>query len=93
MTDPPTGGPEPPPTNTQETPTSYSVEDFQPRVPIEPLPRGRRRLQDRSPESKTGRKASDSKNPMRQQVGLASNQEPEKQVRATNCSRHPPSRH
>ncbi|CAG8069187.1 unnamed protein product [Penicillium salamii] len=32
--DPPTGGPEPPPTNTQETPTSFSVEDFQPRVNI-----------------------------------------------------------
>ncbi|OQE35310.1 hypothetical protein PENNAL_c0827G10217, partial [Penicillium nalgiovense] len=32
--DPPMGGPEPPPTNTQETPTSFSVEDFQPRVNI-----------------------------------------------------------
>ncbi|KAJ5138858.1 uncharacterized protein N7515_003706 [Penicillium bovifimosum] len=32
--DPPTGGPEPPPTNTQETPISFSVEDFQPRVNI-----------------------------------------------------------
>jgi hypothetical protein len=41
--DPPTGGPEPPPTNTQETPTSFSVEDFQPRVPIEPLPESRKR--------------------------------------------------
>ncbi|KAJ5515933.1 hypothetical protein N7527_007493 [Penicillium freii] len=34
MTDPPTGGPEPPPTNIQETITSFSVEDFQPRVTI-----------------------------------------------------------
>ncbi|KAJ5139212.1 uncharacterized protein N7515_004060 [Penicillium bovifimosum] len=31
MADPPTGGPEPPPTNTQETQASFSVEDFQPR--------------------------------------------------------------
>ncbi|CAG8155241.1 unnamed protein product, partial [Penicillium salamii] len=34
LRDPPTGGPEPPPTNTQETPTSFSVEDFHPRVNI-----------------------------------------------------------
>lgn len=35
MADPPAGGPEPPPTNTQESITSFSVEDFQPRVSIE----------------------------------------------------------
>lgn len=34
MTDPPTGGAEPPPTNTQNTTVSFSVEDFQPRVTI-----------------------------------------------------------
>ena len=33
--DAPAGGPEPPPTNTQESITSFSVEDFQPRVSIE----------------------------------------------------------
>ncbi|KAF7136975.1 hypothetical protein CNMCM5793_006679 [Aspergillus hiratsukae] len=33
MADPPAGGPEPHPTNTQESNTSFSVEDFQPRVP------------------------------------------------------------
>ncbi|KAJ5666541.1 uncharacterized protein N7477_008989 [Penicillium maclennaniae] len=32
MADPPAGGPEPPPTNTQESITSFSVEDFQPRI-------------------------------------------------------------
>ncbi|KAJ6102312.1 hypothetical protein N7486_004739 [Penicillium sp. IBT 16267x] len=32
MADPPAGAPEPRPTNTQETTTSFSVEDFQPRV-------------------------------------------------------------
>ena len=36
MADPPAGGPEPPPTNTQETHASFSVEDFQPRVSIDP---------------------------------------------------------
>ncbi|OQE11167.1 hypothetical protein PENFLA_c080G06013 [Penicillium flavigenum] len=35
MADPPAGGPEPPPTNTQETQASFSVEDFQPRVSID----------------------------------------------------------
>ena len=35
MADPPTGGPEPPPTNTQETQASFSVKDFQPRVSID----------------------------------------------------------
>ncbi|OGE46982.1 hypothetical protein PENARI_c080G09532, partial [Penicillium arizonense] len=35
MADPPAGGPEPPPTNTQETHASFSVEDFQPRVSID----------------------------------------------------------
>ncbi|KAJ5346168.1 hypothetical protein N7452_004172 [Penicillium brevicompactum] len=43
MVDPHTGGPEPPPTDTGENPTSFSVEDFQPRVPIEPLPDSRKR--------------------------------------------------
>jgi hypothetical protein len=38
MADPPAGAPEPPPTNTQESNLSLSVEDFQPRVPTEPLP-------------------------------------------------------
>ena len=32
MADPPAGAPEPPPTSTQETTTSFSVKDFQPRV-------------------------------------------------------------
>lgn len=32
MADPPAGGPEPPPTNTQETIASFSVEEFQPRI-------------------------------------------------------------
>ncbi|KAK9847033.1 hypothetical protein MYU51_021135 [Penicillium brevicompactum] len=45
MVDPHTGGPEPPPTDTGENPTSFSVEDFQPRVPIEPLPESRKRTQ------------------------------------------------
>jgi Spy/CpxP family protein refolding chaperone len=35
MADPAAGGPEPPPTNTQETIASFSVEDFQPRVSID----------------------------------------------------------
>jgi hypothetical protein len=35
MADPPAGGPEPPPTNTQESIPIFSVEDFQPRVSIE----------------------------------------------------------
>jgi hypothetical protein len=39
----PAGGPEPHPTNTQESNTSFSVEDFQPRVPFEPLPDSRKR--------------------------------------------------
>jgi hypothetical protein len=43
MADPPVGAPEPPPTNTQESNTGFSVEDFQPRVPIEPLPESRKR--------------------------------------------------
>jgi hypothetical protein len=36
MADPPAGGPEPLPTNTQGSITSFSVEDFQPRVSIDP---------------------------------------------------------
>ena len=35
MADPPPGGPEPPPTNTQETHASFSVEHFQPRVSVD----------------------------------------------------------
>jgi hypothetical protein len=35
IADPPAGGPEPPPTNTQESITGFSVKDFQPRVSIE----------------------------------------------------------
>ncbi|KAJ5646736.1 hypothetical protein N7490_003108 [Penicillium lividum] len=38
MADPPAGAPEPLPTNTQESGLNLSVEDFQPRVPTEPLP-------------------------------------------------------
>jgi hypothetical protein len=34
MADPPVGAPEPPPTYTQETTASFSVEDFQPRVTV-----------------------------------------------------------
>lgn len=43
MADPPAGGPEPHPTNTQESNTSFSVEDFQPQIPLEPLPGSRKR--------------------------------------------------
>jgi hypothetical protein len=43
MADPPAGGPEPHPTNTQESNTSFSVEDFQPQIPFEPLPGSRKR--------------------------------------------------
>jgi hypothetical protein len=43
MADPPVGPPEAPPTNSQESNASFSVEDFQPRVPLEPLPESRKR--------------------------------------------------
>ena len=59
MADPPAGAPEPPPTNTQETNTSFSVEDFQPRVPTDPhpdSPKERRRSGDAfAPSESTGR--------------------------------------
>lgn len=58
MVDPHTGGPEPPPTDTGENPTSISVEDFQPRVPIEPLPESRKRTRSDcafTPVESTGR--------------------------------------
>ena len=58
MADPPAGASEPPPTNTQETNTSFSVEDFQPRVPTEPLPHSRKRTRSGdafAPSDSTGR--------------------------------------
>lgn len=58
MADPPAGAPEPPPTSTQETTTSFSVEDFQPRVtattPL--IPNKRTRSGDAfTPSESTGR--------------------------------------
>ncbi|THC88410.1 hypothetical protein EYZ11_012143 [Aspergillus tanneri] len=58
MADPPTGGPEPHPTYTQDFNASFSVEDFQPRVPIEPLPESRKRTRSGeafTPSESTGR--------------------------------------
>ena len=58
MADPPAGASEPPPTSTQETNTSFSVEDFQPRVPTEPLPHSRKRTRSGdafAPSDSTGR--------------------------------------
>ena len=58
MADPPAGGPEPPPTNTQDTNASFSVENFQPRVPIEQLPVSRKRTRSGdafTPSESTGR--------------------------------------
>ncbi|KAI9044306.1 uncharacterized protein KD926_001537 [Aspergillus affinis] len=49
---------EPPPTNTQETNISFSVEDFQPRFPVEPLPQSRKRTRSGdafTPSESTGR--------------------------------------
>ncbi|THC87583.1 hypothetical protein EYZ11_012972 [Aspergillus tanneri] len=57
MADLPTGGPEPHPTNTQDSNASFSVEDFQPRVPIEPLPESRKRT--RSGEAFTPSESTD----------------------------------
>ncbi|GFF62624.1 hypothetical protein IFM51744_10999 [Aspergillus udagawae] len=45
MADPPAGGPKPHPTNTQESNTSFSVKDFQPQIPLKPLPGSRKRTQ------------------------------------------------
>jgi hypothetical protein len=58
MADPPAGGPEPPPTNTQESNLSFSVEDFQPRAPSEPYPescKGTRSGDAFTPSESTGR--------------------------------------
>lgn len=58
MADPPAGAPEPPPTNTQESTTSFSVEDFQPRVTgtIPLIPNKRTRSGDAfTPSEGTGR--------------------------------------
>lgn len=58
MTEPPEGAPEPLPTNTQETTTSFSIEDFQPRVSVVPSRVRRKRARNSeiySPEENTGR--------------------------------------
>lgn len=61
MADPPAGAPEPLPTNTQESTSSFSIEDFQPRVTassLGSLPDSRKRTRSGdafTPSESTGR--------------------------------------